>query len=95
MPYTVPLPAEGVLPPLATGHIVAGYAATVSRLPLQEGGGYMAVVPALPGCMSDGPTEDEACIALHDAVLQWIETAKAMGRLIPPPDALTHGEKLV
>lgn len=86
MAYTVPL-NDGVAPSLTSAHIVSGYLATVSRLPLQEGGGYIALIPALPGCMADGETEDEACIALHGAVEEWIDAAKRLGRLIPPPDA--------
>lgn len=86
MAYSVPFSDDATSP--AATHIVAGYMAAVSRLPLQEGGGYIAVVPSLPGCMSDGETEDEACIAVRDAVAQWIDAAKRIGRLIPPPDAV-------
>ena len=35
---------------------------------------FIARVPELPGCMADGPTEDEARIATHEAIRVWLET---------------------
>ena len=50
-----------------------------------DGGGYLATVPDLPGCMSDGATDVEALENAHDAIAAWIEQATAMGRPIPTP----------
>ena len=50
----------------------------------EDGGGYLAYVPDLPGCVSDGETEAEAFANLYDAVAAWIERAREMGRPIPP-----------
>jgi predicted RNase H-like HicB family nuclease len=50
-----------------------------------EGGGFLAVVPDLPGCMSDGATDTEALENAHDAIMTWIERALNMGRDIPQP----------
>ncbi len=50
-----------------------------------EGGGFIALVPDLPGCMSDGETEEEALHSVKDAIAEWIDEAKRLGRQIPPP----------
>ncbi|HEY4995509.1 MAG TPA: type II toxin-antitoxin system HicB family antitoxin [Aestuariivirga sp.] len=62
-----------------------GYAIIVEPLPQDEGGGFVATVPDLPGCMSDGETPQEALTNAQDAISAWIEAAKEMGRAIPPP----------
>ena len=36
------------------------YPVVVEPLPEEEGGGFAAIVPDLPGCMSDGETPEEA-----------------------------------
>ncbi len=46
---------------------------------------YVAVVPELPGCAADGPTYRDALEAVEIVIKEWIETAKALGRPIPPP----------
>jgi antitoxin HicB len=51
----------------------------------ERGGGYMAVVPDLPGCKSDGNTREEALRNVYDAIDCWIEAAQEMGRSIPQP----------
>lgn len=59
----------------------------IDLVPVSEakGGGYMAVVPELPGCRSDGATAEEALANAQDAVDCWIEAAGEMGRPIPQP----------
>jgi antitoxin HicB len=61
------------------------YSIELHPLSAEEGGGYMAIVPELPGCVSDGQTDVEALANAHDAILAWIERARAMGREIPVP----------
>ncbi|RDJ19879.1 type II toxin-antitoxin system HicB family antitoxin [Bosea caraganae] len=61
------------------------YAVLVEPLPISEGGGYLASVPDLPGCMSDGETPEEAIANVRDAIACWIEAAKELGRAVPPP----------
>ena len=61
------------------------YAIIVEPLPQDEGGGFVATVPDLPGCMSDGQTPHEALANVQDAIKVWIEAATEMGRKIPPP----------
>ena len=36
------------------------YPVRIERLADSDGGGYLATVPDLPGCMSDGETPEEA-----------------------------------
>ncbi|MDE6103014.1 MAG: type II toxin-antitoxin system HicB family antitoxin [Oscillospiraceae bacterium] len=46
---------------------------------------YIAEVPELSGCMSDGKTMAEALDNIHTVISEWIETAKIFGRDIPEP----------
>lgn len=36
-----------------------------------EEGGFTVYVPALPGCISEGDTEDEALENIRDAIAMW------------------------
>lgn len=51
----------------------------------QEDDCYIAEVPELPGCMSDGKTQMKALKNSQVVISEWIETAKEMGREIPEP----------
>lgn len=53
-------------------------------------GGYLAVVPAFPGCYSQGETEDEALANAREAILLTIEDMRERGDAIPDP----AGEKV-
>jgi predicted RNase H-like HicB family nuclease len=48
-------------------------------------GGYVAVVPALPGCYSQGDTVEEALANARDAILLTIEDMRERGEPIPDP----------
>jgi len=61
------------------------YEVHIRPLSEDEGGGFFAEVPELPGCMSDGETPQEALDNVYDAIACWIEAAGEMGRQIPPP----------
>jgi antitoxin HicB len=50
-----------------------------------EGGGWLAEFPDLPGCMADGATSEEAMSEATDAARSWVKTAKAHGDPIPLP----------
>ena len=54
-------------------------------LSTEDGAGFSAVVPDLPGCMSDGETPEEAIADVQDAIACWIEAANEASRLIPKP----------
>ena len=46
-------------------------------------GGYVAVVPALPGCYSQGDTVEEALEGAREAIELTIEDMEARGEPIP------------
>ena len=66
------------------------YAVTIERLSEEDGGGYIAHVPLLPGCVSDGETDIEALTNIHGAIQEWIARARAMGRPVPAPERRRH-----
>ena len=61
------------------------YPVLIEPLAAEDGGGFLATVPDLPGCMSDGETLEEALASVRDAVAAWIEEARALGRTVPTP----------
>ena len=61
------------------------YPVVVEPLPAEDGGGFVATVPDLPGCMSDGATPEEALSNVQDAISTWIEAAKDLGHAVPRP----------
>jgi antitoxin HicB len=65
----------------------ASYPVHLRRLSPEEGGGWLAEVPDLPGCMSDGETPEEAVTNVQGAILSWIEAADDLRRPIPHPGA--------
>ena len=46
---------------------------------------FIAEVPELAGCTADGATYQEALANVETVILEWIETAKELGRPIPEP----------
>lgn len=46
---------------------------------------FIVEVPALPGCLADGETREEAVANAREVILEWIETARELGRPIPEP----------
>lgn len=66
-------------------YLKLSYEIKVRQLGEEEGGGWFAEIPLLPGCMSDGDTIEEAVTNLYDAKKAWIETALALGRPVPEP----------
>ncbi|MBK3663283.1 type II toxin-antitoxin system HicB family antitoxin [Bradyrhizobium diazoefficiens] len=64
------------------------YTIIIDSLPEEDGGGFVATVPDLPGCMSDGATESEAVQNVQDAISCWIEAAEEEHRPIPVPSHL-------
>lgn len=61
------------------------YPVVVEPLSVEDGGGFLATVPDLPGCMSDGETPDVALANVRDAIEAWKEAAREMGRAVPVP----------
>ena len=61
------------------------YPVMIRPVPQGYGSGFVALVPDLPGCMSDGETPQEALANVQDAISCWIEEALAMDRVVPRP----------
>jgi len=54
-------------------------------------GGYVAVVPAFPGCYSQGETAEEALENAREAILLTIQDMRERGEAIPKRSATTDG----
>ena len=50
-----------------------------------EDGVFVAEVPSLPGCISQGSTRREALSGIRDAMSLYLESLAAHGDPIPPP----------
>jgi predicted RNase H-like HicB family nuclease len=61
------------------------YAVIVEPLPENEGGGFLASAPDLPGCMTDAETPEAALAAIRGAIDEWIGEARRLGRIVPQP----------
>ncbi len=61
------------------------YPIVVVPLPAEDGGGYVGYALDLRGCLSDGETPEDAFVNTREAVLEWLEEARAEGRPIPEP----------
>jgi predicted RNase H-like HicB family nuclease len=46
-------------------------------------GGYTAIVPALPGCISEGDTRDEALANIQEAIQLYLEPDDAEKEFAP------------
>jgi antitoxin HicB len=67
---------------------ITDYAIVVEPLTADDGGGWVATVPALPGCMGDGETREEAMADALAAIEEWKDAARQLGRDAPGPAAL-------
>ena len=50
-----------------------------------EDGVFVAECPALPGCISQGKTRDEAMVNIRDAIQGYLESLKKHGEPISEP----------
>ncbi len=50
----------------------------------QPEGGYAATVPALPGCVTEGDTLEEARRMAEDAIRLYCESLLCDGKSLPP-----------
>ncbi len=56
---------------------------TIILHPDEEEGGYTVTVPALPGCVTQGETIEEAITMAKDAIRLHIESLIAEGEPVP------------
>lgn len=59
------------------------YSYTIILDPDPDEGGYTVTVPALPGCVTQGETIEEAIVMAKDAIRLFIETLIAEGQPVP------------
>jgi antitoxin HicB len=59
---------------------VARYTVVLEREP---DGGYVATIPVLPGCVSQGDTREEALDNIREAIELYIEDCIAAGESVP------------
>ena len=70
----------------------SNYHIQINPLPPDEGGGFVAWVPDLQGCMSDGATPAEAIANATKAIDEWIEEAVRLRRAVPTPKPAAASE---
>lgn len=56
---------------------------TVEIIPEEDGIGYYAVVPSLPGCFSQGKTVEETKRNIQKAIALHIKSLKKAGESVP------------
>jgi predicted RNase H-like HicB family nuclease len=61
------------------------YQIRILKLSKEDGDGYIAFVPELKGCMSDGDTPEKALRNVQGAIFDWILAANARKQAIPKP----------
>jgi len=49
----------------------------------EEDGGFVAAVPALPGCVSQGDTREEAIENVREAIAVYLEDCRDSGEPVP------------
>ncbi|MDI4667055.1 type II toxin-antitoxin system HicB family antitoxin [Xanthobacter autotrophicus] len=61
------------------------YPVTLAPIPAEEGGGFVASFPDVPGCHGVGDTEEEALADGRQALFACIDALKAADREPPQP----------
>ena len=56
---------------------------TIVLDPAEDGEGYTVLVPALPGCITQGRTREEAIERAKEAIAAYIESLRADGEPVP------------
>ena len=54
--------------------------------------GCVAFVPALPGCISQGDTREEALANIREAINLYVEDCRRAGDPVPEEDSLEYVE---
>ena len=60
-----------------------------------EDGGYTAIVPALPGCLSEGDTPERALANVREAIALYLETIDGGRRTLSPEGTPEDREQTV
>ena len=62
----------------------------IDVLPEEDGRGYYVVVPALPGCFSQGKTLEEAMKNAKEAISLHVRSLKRQGEKVPSHERTFH-----
>ena len=65
--------------------LIGRYQIVLSELSADDGGGFLATVPDLPGCMADGETVGEAAEEARDAIRAYLNAFEEEGKEFPAP----------
>ena len=60
----------------------------------KEDEAYLAFVAELPGCIADGPTQEQAIANAREVAQQWVEVATEEKRPVPPPMSSEDREEI-
>src|SRR5574337_1222482 len=71
------------------------YPVEVRPLAAEDGGGWLATFPDLPGCMGDGATPEAAIEDGYSAARAWLQVAEGCGDPIPEPSAGSESGRFV
>jgi antitoxin HicB len=67
------------------------YVIVVETVATADGGGYLATVPDLGGCMAKGSTYSIVIKNVRAAIAEWITESRRLGYDVPlPPSALPN-----
>jgi len=69
------------------------YEYTIILHPDPDEGGYTVTVPALPGCVTQGETLEEAIAMAKDAIRLYVESLRADGE--PIPEEREHPQAII
>lgn len=61
------------------------YPVLLTPLSEEDGGGWLATIPLLPGCQTDGETQEEALARISDAKEVWLKGALSLDMEIAEP----------
>lgn len=64
----------------------------VDIFPEEDGSGFTAVIPDLPGCMTSADTFEELWEMVEEAKALWLEVALVEGKFIPDPTPVAEEE---
>ena len=81
------------LPRTGKENAMSQYQYTIILHPDTEEGGYTVTVPALPGCVTQGETLEEAIAMAKDAIRLYVESLMADGE--PVPEEREHPQSIV
>jgi len=66
-------------------YISLPYTITLTPVSPEDGGGWLALIPQLEGCISGGDTKEEALQNIEEAKELWLEGALEEDIPIPEP----------